>query len=93
LEAVTGMARWFAQQGVPEQAFVSAFFVLNHQAATQQTTDDARQLMSELELLLGAEEAEAAQARAENLSLEALVTSLLSAGPRTGHRPDEGQAS
>ena len=72
---------------------MSAFFALNHPAATEQTKEVARQLRADLEAQLQLEQIEVAKARAQNLSLQAIVTSLLNAGPCTELRSDEGQAS
>jgi predicted ATPase/transcriptional regulator with XRE-family HTH domain len=73
LEAMTGLARWSAEQGEPKQALVTAFFVLNHPAATEQTKEAARQFWTELEAQVGPEQIVEAQASAENLSLESFV--------------------
>ncbi len=78
LETMAGMARWSAQKGMPEQALVSAFFVLNHPAATEKTKEAARQLRLELEAQLGPDQLEAAQASALNISVETLVETILS---------------
>jgi predicted ATPase len=77
LETMAGMARWLAQHGMPEQALVSAFFVLNHPAATEQTRETARQLRSVLEGRLAPDQLEAAQASAQNVPLETFVMSIL----------------
>jgi tetratricopeptide (TPR) repeat protein len=77
LEAMTGMARWSAQQGAPEQALMSAFFVLNHRAATEQTKEAARQLRAELEAQLTPTRIEAIQAHAGDKTFEAFVEELL----------------
>lgn len=79
LEAMIGMARWSVHQGVPEQALVSALFVLNHQAATEQTKQAARQLRAELEAGLLPDEIEAVQVRVRTESFEKIVQELLSA--------------
>lgn len=85
LEVLIGLARWSTQHGAREEmqqaALTSILFVLNHPVATDKMKDEARQLWSELELLLGAEQAEVEEARAQNISLEALVTSLLAPAP------------
>ena len=66
-----------SQLGMVTQALVSAFFVLNHPAATEQTKEAARQLRSELQARLGPDQLEAAQAKAQDLPLESLVASIL----------------
>jgi predicted ATPase/transcriptional regulator with XRE-family HTH domain/Tfp pilus assembly protein PilF len=77
LEAATGMARWSARQGTPEQALVSVFFVLNHPAATEQTKEAACQLRAKLEAQLTPTQIEAFQAHAGEKTLKALVGDLL----------------
>jgi predicted ATPase/transcriptional regulator with XRE-family HTH domain len=77
LEAAIGMARWLAQQGAPEQALVSAFFVLNHPAATEQTKEAARQLRTELAAQLTPTQIEVIQAQAGEKTFEAVVEDLL----------------
>jgi hypothetical protein len=77
LEAATGMARWSARQGLAEPALVTAFFVLNHPVATEQTKEAVRRLRPALEAQLAPEQVEVAKGSAEELSLEALVTSFL----------------
>jgi predicted ATPase/DNA-binding XRE family transcriptional regulator len=77
VEAMTGMARWSAEQGAPEQALVSAFFVLNHPGATEQTKEAARQLRAELEAQLPSTRVEAIHTRCQDKTLEAVVEDLL----------------
>lgn len=77
LEAMTGMARWWAQQGAPERALASAFFVLNHWAATEPMKEAVRQVRAELELGLSPEEIEAIQVRLRAESSEKIIQELL----------------
>jgi tetratricopeptide (TPR) repeat protein len=77
LEVMTGMARWSASQGAPEQALVNAIFVLNHQAASEQTKEVTRQLLTELEALLTSKQIHAAQGRVEAITFEEIVGEAL----------------
>jgi tetratricopeptide (TPR) repeat protein len=87
LDTVAGLASWLAQKGNMEQALISAFFVLSHPAATEQTKEAVRQLRSEMEARLGPDQLEAAQAKALDITLEALVMGLL------GQAESPGQGS
>ena len=75
-----GMARWSAQQGAPEQALVTAFFVLNHRAATEQTKEAVRQLRAELEAQLTSQQVEVALARARSKRFDQIVEEILRRG-------------
>jgi predicted ATPase/DNA-binding XRE family transcriptional regulator len=77
LESMTGMASWLAKHGMLEQALVSAFFVLNHPAATEQTKEAARQMRAELEAQLTPTQIEVIQAQAREKTFEAFVEDLL----------------
>jgi tetratricopeptide (TPR) repeat protein len=81
LEAITGMARWWAEQESPEQALLGVCFVLNHPAAAEQTKEAARRLRPGLIRRLAPEQLEAAQTRALTISLEMLVETILSSAP------------
>jgi hypothetical protein len=74
---MTGMARWSEEHGQLEQALVSAFFVLNHRAATEQTKEAARQLRTELAAQLTPTQVEAIRAQAGEKTFEAVVEDLL----------------
>jgi tetratricopeptide (TPR) repeat protein len=77
LEAMMGMASWSAGQGAPEQALMYAFFVLNHQAATEQTKEAAHQLRAKLEAGLSPPQIEMARTRALDRSFETLIEELM----------------
>jgi predicted ATPase/DNA-binding SARP family transcriptional activator len=84
LEVMTGMAKWSTLQGAPEQALVNAIFVLNHQSATEQTKEVARQLRVELESLLTNKQIHAAQGQAESITFEKIVDQALTETKLTG---------
>ena len=77
LEALAGLARWSAQQGEQGQALVTAFFVLNHPAATEQTKEASRLLRVEIERSLSPDEIVAAQQLAGSKDLEEHVHQFL----------------
>jgi tetratricopeptide (TPR) repeat protein len=79
LEATTGVARWSAQQGAPDQALEYALFIVNHRSATEQTKEVARRLRAELESGLSPEAIEAIQVRVQGESFEKIIQELLRA--------------
>jgi hypothetical protein len=82
LEAIVGLASLRGPQRDPEQAYEWLQLALHHPAAAQETRDRAGRLCAELEAQLASLQVEAARARAQAQSLEALVTAVLGTGPQ-----------
>jgi predicted ATPase/transcriptional regulator with XRE-family HTH domain len=87
LDVLVGLADLQAQAGEAEQAFALSLCVLSHSASTQEAKDRAENLRAQLESQLTPQQIEAARARAQVKSFDALVTEILNASPRD---PGEG---
>jgi tetratricopeptide (TPR) repeat protein len=77
LEALAGFASLQATQGEREHALEVLLLVLNHPASLQITKNRAAHLRTELEAQLTRQQVEAAQARAQAKSFEAVVEDVL----------------
>ena len=77
LTALTGIAALRAKQGENEQALELLLIVLEHPASNQDTRDRAAHSCAELEAQLTGQQVEAAQARAQAWTLEAIVDEVL----------------
>ena len=73
LEAITGLARLYAKWGDRERALELLLVVLDHPSSLQETRDRAANLRGELGEKLTDQQVEAAQARARDATLEAVV--------------------
>jgi hypothetical protein len=77
LEALVSLASLQVKQGDREHALELLLMVLNHPANLQETKDRAARLRSDLEAQLTWQQAEAAQARAQAKTFEAVVEEVL----------------
>ncbi len=77
LEALAGFASLQAKQGDMEHALELLLIVLNHPASLQETKNRAARLRAELEAQLTSQMVEAAQARAQAKTFEAVVDEVL----------------
>jgi len=79
LDAILGFSRLRLGAGDVSQAFELARFVLSHPAGTQQIRDQAVQLVSDSEALLGCQRIQALSAGSNQQSLDTIFTILCSA--------------
>jgi predicted ATPase len=77
LEALAEFASLQAKQGDREQALEMLWMVLNHPASLHETKERAARLRAELEAQLTSEQVEAALARAQAKTIEAVVDEVL----------------
>lgn len=77
LEALVGLASLQAKQGNMEYALELLLVVLNHSASISDTKNRAAHLRTELEAQLTSQQVEAAQARAQAKTFEAIVDEVL----------------
>ena len=77
LEALVGLASLQAKRGDMEHALELLLIVLNHPASFQETKNRAAHLRVELEAQLTSQQVEAAQARAQAKTFEAVVDEVL----------------
>jgi hypothetical protein len=77
LNALTGLAMLEAQQKASQGTLELVLYVLQHPASLQETKDRADHLRAELESQLTRQQVEAAQARAQARTFEAVVDEVL----------------
>jgi len=77
LESLVGLASLQAKRGDTAHALELLLIVLNHPAGVQETRDRAERLQRELEAQLTRQQVEAAQARAQVKTFEAVVNEVL----------------
>jgi tetratricopeptide (TPR) repeat protein len=77
LNCLSGIARIWATEGLPEQALALLGLVMNHPSANWENIELAQAALEELRAELPSEMVEAALARGRTLDLEAVVAHLL----------------
>ena len=79
LDALVGITAVRAKAGAAEPALELAAYILHHPASSKETQERAAQLGAEVQAQLTPPQIEAAQARAQAQTLEALVAEILGA--------------